>query len=210
RAGCGPGFASAAAGVLPTLARGLPVPRTIVVIPTYNERQNVPALVPEVLAQDPEIEILIVDDTSPDGTGAVVTDMRAREARLHLLTRSGREGLGPAYKDGFRWAVARGADLVVQMDADFSHNPAMLPRFFAEITDCDLVLGSRYVQGITVVNWPIERLLLSYFGNAYTRRVLGMAVRDATGGFKCWRRAALEAIDLEDVRSNGYAFQIEM
>jgi dolichol-phosphate mannosyltransferase len=196
--------------VLPTLARAPPVPRKIVIIPTYNERQNVPALVPEVLAQDPEIEILIVDDSSPDGTGAVVTEMRAREPRLHLLTRPGREGLGPAYKDGFRWALAHDADLVVQMDADFSHDPAMLPRFFADIAGYDLVLGSRYVQGITVVNWPIERLLLSYFGNAYTRRVLGMSVRDATGGFKCWRRAALEAIDLEDVRSNGYAFQIEM
>ena len=186
------------------------MPRKIVIIPTYNERQNVPALVPEVLAQDPEIEILIVDDSSPDGTGAVVTDMRAHEPRLHLLTRPGRQGLGPAYKDGFRWAIAHDADLIVQMDADFSHNPAMLPRFFNDIAGYDLVLGSRYVQGITVVNWPIERLLLSYFGNAYTRRVLGMSVRDATGGFKCWRRAALEAIDLEDVRSNGYAFQIEM
>jgi dolichol-phosphate mannosyltransferase len=185
------------------------VPRKIVIIPTYNERQNVPALVPEVLAQDPEIEILIVDDSSPDGTGAVVTDMGAREPRLHLLTRHVRQGLGPAYKDGFRWAIAHDADLVVQMDADFSHDPAMLPRFFADIAGYDLVLGSRYVQGITVVNWPIERLLLSYFGNAYTRRVLGMTVRDATGGFKCWRRTALEAIDLEDVRSNGYAFQIE-
>jgi dolichol-phosphate mannosyltransferase len=196
--------------VLPTLARAPPVPRKIVIIPTYNERQNVPALVPEVLAQDPEIEILIVDDSSPDGTGAVVTEMRAREPRLHLLTRPGREGLGPAYKDGFRWALAHDADLVVQMDADFSHDPAMLPRFFADIASYDLVLGSRYVQGITVVNWPIERLLLSYFGNAYTRRVLGMGVRDATGGFKCWRRSALETIDLGDVRSNGYAFQIEM
>jgi dolichol-phosphate mannosyltransferase len=186
------------------------VPRKIVVIPTYNERQSIPALVAEVLVQDPEIEILIVDDNSPDGTGALVRDIRAREPRLHLLARPGRQGLGPAYKDGFRWALDHAADLVVQMDADFSHNPAMLPRFFAEIVGCDLVLGSRYVQGITVVNWPIERLLLSYFGNAYVRRVLGMSIRDATGGFKCWRRSALETIDLEDVRSNGYAFQIEM
>jgi dolichol-phosphate mannosyltransferase len=186
------------------------VPRKIVVIPTYNECQSVPTLVPEVLAQDAGIEVLVVDDASPDGTGKLVTDMRAREPRVHLLARPGRQGLGPAYKDGFRWALGHGADLVVQMDADFSHNPTMLPRFFSETAECDLVLGSRYVQGITVVNWPIERLLLSYFGNAYVRRVLGMNVRDATGGFKCWRRAALEAIDLEDVRSNGYAFQIEM
>ena len=186
------------------------MPRTIVVIPTYNERQSIPALAAEVLAQDPALEILVVDDNSPDGTGALVTELGVREPRLHLLARPGRQGLGPAYKDGFRWALEHGADLVVQMDADFSHNPAMLPRFFDEITACDLVLGSRYVRGITVVNWPIERLLLSYFGNAYVRRVLGMSVCDATGGFKCWRRAALEAIDLEDVRSNGYAFQIEM
>ena len=186
------------------------MPRKIVVIPTYNERQNVPAIVPEVLAQDPEIAVLVVDDNSPDGTGPLVREMAAHEPRLHLLPRPGRQGIGPAYKDGFRWALARGAELIVQMDADFSHNPQMLPRFFAEAASCDLVLGSRYVQGITVVNWPIERLLLSYFGNAYVRRVLGMGVRDATGGFKCWRRTALEAIDLEDVRSNGYAFQIEM
>jgi dolichol-phosphate mannosyltransferase len=186
------------------------VPRKIVVTPTYNERHNVPALVTDVLAQDPEIELLVVDDNSPDGTGTLVTEIAAREPRLHLLARPGRQGLGPAYKDGFRWALDHGADLIVQMDADFSHNPAMLPRFFQEIADCDLVLGSRYVQGITVINWPIERLLLSYFGNAYVRRVLGLTVRDATGGFKCWRRSALETIDLEDVRSNGYAFQIEM
>src|SRR5262249_20581808 len=159
-----------------------------------------PALVSEILAQDPEIEVLIVDDSSPDGTGALVTEMAAHEPRLHLLTRPKREGLGPAYKDGFRWALAHGADLVVQMDAAFSHDPKMLPRFFAEIANYDVVLGSRYAQGITVVNWPIQRLLLSYFGNAYTRRVLGMKVMDATGGFKCWRRSALEKIDLNDVR----------
>jgi dolichol-phosphate mannosyltransferase len=186
------------------------VPRKIVIVPTYNERQNVPALVAEILAQDAEIEVLIVDDSSPDGTGALVTELSSHEPRLHLLTRPNREGLGPAYKDGFRWALAHDADLVVQMDADFSHDPKMLPRFFAEIGKYDLVLGSRYVQGITVVNWPIQRLLLSYFGNAYTRRVLGMGIMDATGGFKCWRRSALETIDLSDVRSNGYAFQIEM
>jgi dolichol-phosphate mannosyltransferase len=186
------------------------VSRKIAIIPTYNERENVPALIPQVLAQDPEVEVLIVDDDSPDGTGSLVADMQAQESRLHLLSRPARDGLGPAYKDGFRWALAHGADLVVQMDADFSHNPAMLPRFFAQVADCDLVLGSRYVHGITVVNWPIERLLLSYLGNAYARRILGLTVRDVTGGFKCWRRTALEAINLDDVRSNGYAFQIEM
>jgi dolichol-phosphate mannosyltransferase len=186
------------------------VPKKIVVIPTYNERQNVGSLIPEVLAQDPEIEVLIVDDDSPDGTGALVTAMAATDPRIHLLARAGREGLGPAYKAGFTWALAHGADFVVQMDADFSHAPTMLPHFFREIADVDLVLGSRYIKGITVVNWPIERLLLSYFGNSYVRMVLGLKVRDATGGFKCWRRAALEAVDIAGVRSNGYAFQIEM
>ncbi|HEV7731291.1 MAG TPA: polyprenol monophosphomannose synthase [Candidatus Binatia bacterium] len=186
------------------------MPKKIVVIPTYNERQNVGTLIPEVLAQDPEIEVLIVDDNSPDGTGALVTTMAATEPRIHLLSRAGREGLGPAYKAGFQWALANGADIVVQMDADFSHAPTMLPKFFAALVDVDLVLGSRYVKGITVVNWPIERLLLSYFGNAYVRQVLGLKVRDATGGFKCWRRSALEAVDIAGVRSNGYAFQIEM
>jgi dolichol-phosphate mannosyltransferase len=186
------------------------VPRKIAVIPTYNERDNVAGIVPQVLAQDAELEVLVVDDRSPDGTGEVVAEMARADPRVHLLARPGRQGLGPAYKDGFAWALAHGADLVVQMDADFSHTPAMLPRFFAEAADCDVVLGSRYIRGITVVNWPIDRLLISYFGNAYVRRVLGIRIRDATGGFKCWRRAALEAVGLEHVRSNGYAFQIEM
>ncbi len=186
------------------------MPKKIVVIPTYNERQNVGTLIPEVLAQDPEVEVLIVDDNSPDGTGALVTAMAQTDPRIHLLARAGREGLGPAYKAGFTWALAHGADYVVQMDADFSHAPTMLPHFFREIADVDLVLGSRYIKGITVVNWPIERLLLSYFGNSYVRMILGLKVRDATGGFKCWRRAALEAVDIAGVRSNGYAFQIEM
>jgi dolichol-phosphate mannosyltransferase len=186
------------------------VPKKLAVIPTYNERLNLPTLLPDVLGQDPELEVLVVDDNSPDGTGAFVAEVGRSEPRVHLLARAGREGLGPAYKAGFRWALDHGAELIVQMDADFSHNPAMLPRFFAEAATCDLVLGSRYAQGITVVNWPIERLLLSYFGNAYCRRILGMPIRDATGGFKCWRRATLEAIDLPGVRSNGYAFQIEM
>ena len=182
----------------------------MVVIPTFNERDNVRALVPEILRQDPETEVLVVDDSSPDGTGGAVTELARGDGRVHLLSRSRREGLGPAYKEGFAWALAHGADLVVQMDADFSHAPAMLPRFFQEIADQDLVLGSRYSKGITVVNWPIERLLISYFGNWYARRVTGLPLRDVTGGFKCWRRAALEAVNLSCVRSNGYAFQIEM
>jgi dolichol-phosphate mannosyltransferase len=186
------------------------VPKKTVVIPTFNERENIGVLIPQVLAQDPEVEVLVVDDHSPDGTGAVVAKLAREDGRVHLLEREYRDGLGPAYRDGFTWVLERDADVIVQMDADFSHAPAMLPRFFEEITGCDLVLGSRYLGGITVVNWPIERLLISYFGNAYVRRVTGLPIRDATGGFKCWSRAALENIGLSRVRSNGYAFQIEM
>jgi dolichol-phosphate mannosyltransferase len=186
------------------------VAKKTAVIPTYNECENIRRLIPEVLAQDPELDVVVVDDRSPDGTGAVVEELARTDSRVHLVTRDRREGLGPAYKTGFAWALAHGADLIVQMDADFSHAPSMLPRFFTEIADADLVLGSRYLGGITVVNWPIERLLISYFGNAYVRRVLGLPLRDATGGFKCWRRSALEAVNLGSVRSNGYAFQIEM
>jgi dolichol-phosphate mannosyltransferase len=184
--------------------------KKIVVIPTYNERDNIPRIVPQILAQDPEVEVIVVDDSSPDGTSAVVEEMRRQMARVHLVTRACRAGIGPAYKAGFAHALEMGADLIVQMDADFSHPPSSLPEFFAHATKSDLVLGSRYLNGITVVNWPIERLLLSYFGNAYIRAVTRLPVRDTTGGFKCWRREALLAIDLSAVRSNGYAFQIEM
>ncbi len=186
------------------------MPRKIVVIPTFNERDTIPQIVPVILGQDPEIEVLVVDDSSPDGTGAVVEAMRHDEPRVHLLTRGERQGLGPAYKSGFKRALEMGADYVVQMDADFSHPPSSLPDFFGMMAHGDVVLGSRYLNGITVVNWPIERLLISYFGNVYVRRLTGMPVSDTTGGFKCWRREALEAIDLDAVRSNGYAFQIEM
>jgi len=186
------------------------VSKKLIVVPTFNERENIAALIPEVLRQDPEIEVLVVDDRSPDGTGAVVSGLARGDGRVHLLERERREGLGPAYRAGFEWALAHGADVVVQMDADFSHAPGMLPKFFAEMGRADLVLGSRYLKGITVVNWPIERLLISYFGNWYVRRVTGLPIRDATGGFKCWTRRALEQLDLSRVRSNGYAFQIEM
>lgn len=186
------------------------MPRKIVVIPTYNERENIPLIVPEILKQDPEIEVLVVDDSSPDGTGAVVEELRTHEPRVHLYTRTERQGLGPAYKSGFKRALEMGADYIVQMDADFSHPPGSLPDMFRMMDEADLVLGSRYLNGITVVNWPIERLLVSYFGNAYARRLTKVPIRDATGGFKCWRREALQTIDLDAVRSNGYAFQVEM
>lgn len=186
------------------------MPKTTVVIPTYNERDNIGRLLPLVLAQAPDLDVLVVDDRSPDGTGEIVAELGRHDPRVRLLTRTRREGLGPAYKDGFARALAGGADFVIQMDADFSHNPEMIPRFLAEIADADVVLGSRYLRGITVVDWPIERLLLSYFGNWYVRRVTGLPTRDTTGGFKCWRRSALEAVNVPAVRSNGYAFQIEM
>ncbi|HZP40586.1 MAG TPA: polyprenol monophosphomannose synthase [Candidatus Binatia bacterium] len=184
------------------------MPRTVVVIPTYNERENVGQVLPAVLAAT-ECEVVVVDDESPDGTAAAVGAIAARDRRVHLVNHHPRRGIGPAYKQGFHAALDLGADLVVQMDADLSHPPAMLPRLVELAAHHDLVLGSRYVHGITVVNWPIERLLLSYFGNWYARTVTGMTVRDATGGFKCWRRSALEAIRFDAVRSNGYAFQIE-
>lgn len=184
--------------------------RCIVVIPTYNECDNLPLLVPRVLAQDPRIEVLVVDDNSPDGTGKLADDLARAEPRVHVLHRESKQGLGPAYRAGIRHALDLGADVVVQMDADFSHPPETLPRMLAEIEHCDVVQGSRYLTGITVVNWPIERILLSYYGNWYVRRVTGLPITDTTGGFRCARREILERIGLERSRSNGYAFQIEL
>lgn len=184
--------------------------RALVIIPTYNEIENISQIVPAVLAQDPRLEVLVVDDNSPDGTGAAVEAMRATEPRIHLLERERKMGLGTAYVAGFKYAIEQGIDYVFEMDADFSHDPAMLPEFLRSIEEYDLVLGSRYVKGVNVINWPMKRLLLSYYANVYTRIVTGLPVRDATGGFKCFRVEVLKAIDLDRVRSNGYAFQIEM
>jgi dolichol-phosphate mannosyltransferase len=185
--------------------------RALVIIPTYNERENLPRLVPTVLAQDPRIEILIIDDASPDGTGAVADQLAAEELRVHVLHREGKLGLGTAYLTGFRWALERGYTYIFEMDADFSHDPAHLPQFLDAIGTADVVLGSRYLEGrVTVVNWPITRLLLSYGANIYARIVTGLPVADATGGFKCFRREVLEAIDLDRIESEGYAFQIEI
>ena len=185
--------------------------RALVVIPTYNEAGNVPHIVPQVLAQDPRLEILVVDDNSPDGTGQLVAAIAAREPRVHVLQREGKLGLGTAYLTGFRWALDRGYDYVFEMDADFSHDPEHLKQFLKAIEEADLVLGSRYLGGkVTIVNWPMPRLLLSYCANVYARWVTGLRIWDLTGGFKCFRRRVLEAIDLPRVRSNGYAFQIEM
>jgi dolichol-phosphate mannosyltransferase len=167
--------------------------------------------VPLILGQDPRIEVLIVDDASPDGTGALADSLAAADPRVNVLHRSGKLGLGTAYVAGFKWGLERGYDFLFEMDADFSHDPSHLPTFLSSIEDYDVVLGSRYLHGrVTVVNWPIGRLLLSYFANVYARWVTGVPVADLTGGFKCFRREVLEAIPLERVESNGYAFQIEM
>jgi dolichol-phosphate mannosyltransferase len=185
--------------------------RALVIVPTYNERFNIARLIPAVLAQDPSLEVLVVDDGSPDGTGAIVDGIAANNARVHVMHRASKLGLGTAYIAGFRWALERKYDLVFEMDADFSHNPERLPEFLAAIKESDVVLGSRYQDGhVNVVNWPMSRLFLSYGANIYARAVTGLPIFDTTGGFKCFRRNVLESIDLNSVKSNGYAFQIEM
>ncbi|HET7468221.1 MAG TPA: polyprenol monophosphomannose synthase [Gemmatimonadales bacterium] len=184
--------------------------RALVVIPTYNERINLPLIVPQILQQDPRLEVLVVDDNSPDGTGKLADELAAADRRIHVLHRPGKAGLGKAYLAGFRWALDQGYDLVFEMDADFSHDPKFLPDFLRAIEHADLVLGSRYAAGVNVINWPISRLLLSVGANEYARRITGLPITDSTGGFKCFRRRVLEAIDLDRVRSNGYSFQIEM
>ncbi len=185
--------------------------RALVIVPTYNERENILKLVDAVLAQSPTIDVLVVDDGSPDGTGALVDGRAAVDPRVNAIHRERKLGLGTAYIAGFRWALDRDYEFVFEMDADFSHDPQHIPQFLASIENADLVLGSRYRdRKVTVVNWPIGRLMLSYFANVYARTVTGLNVFDATGGYKCYRRKVLEAIDLNDVRSNGYAFQIEM
>lgn len=185
--------------------------RALVVVPTYNERDNVERLSSEVLAQDARIEILFIDDASPDGTGELLDSIAAREPRVRVLHRPGKLGLGTAYLDGFRWGLERDYDVLFEMDADFSHDPAHLPQFLEAIEDYDVVLGSRYLHGrVTVINWPITRLILSYGANVYARLVTGLPVADATGGFKCFRASVLRGITLSRVESEGYTFQIEM
>ncbi|HKA13522.1 MAG TPA: polyprenol monophosphomannose synthase [Myxococcota bacterium] len=184
--------------------------RCIVVVPTYNEAENLPLFVPAVLAQDPRVEVLVVDDDSPDGTGKCADDLAIADPRVHVLHRSHKQGLGPAYRAGIARALELGAECVVQMDADFSHPPAMLTPMLDALADHDVVSGSRYLEGITVVNWPIERILISYFGNAYVRRVTGLRITDTTGGFRCIRREMIERLGIERVAANGYAFQIEL
>ncbi len=184
--------------------------RGIVVIPTYNEAENLPLLVPQVLDQDPRIEVLVVDDNSPDGTGRLADEIAANDPRVHVRHREAKAGLGAAYRDGLSYALDLGADCVIQMDADFSHPPDQIPTMLEEIESHDVVLGSRYLNGITVVNWPIERILISYFGNWYAREATGLKISDTTGGFRCMRAEILRKSGFERSRSDGYAFQIEM
>jgi dolichol-phosphate mannosyltransferase len=183
----------------------------LVIIPTYNEKENLPRLIPLVLASDERLHILIIDDGSPDGTGQVADELAAASPRVHVLHRAGKMGLGTAYLAGFRWGLDRGYDWLFEMDADFSHDPAHLPQFIDALGGFDVVLGSRYLEGrVTVVNWPMARLLLSYTANVYARTITGVPIWDATGGFKAFRRTVLETIDLDRVESEGYSFQIEM
>jgi dolichol-phosphate mannosyltransferase len=186
------------------------VRRAIVVIPTYNEAENLPLLVPRVLEQDPRLEVLVVDDDSPDRTGKLADELAETTGRVHVLHRHAKQGLGAAYRAGLARALELDPDVVIQMDADFSHPPETLRTMLAEIEGCDVVLGSRYLNGVTVVNWPIERILISWFGNWYARKVTGLPISDTTGGFRCMRRAALERVGFERIRADGYAFQIEL
>ena len=184
--------------------------KTLIIIPTYNELENLPRLLPEVLSKDESIDVLIVDDNSPDGTAAFVESQMKNNNRIHLIKRQSKQGLGTAYIAGFKYALQNNFQLVFEMDADFSHDPKEIPRFLDEIKNSDVILGSRYINGVNVINWPLRRLLLSSFANLYTRVITGLPVHDSTGGYKCFRRDVLEAIDLDRVTSNGYAFQIEM
>ena len=184
--------------------------KMVVVVPTYNERDNIEKLIDQVLAQDPAVQILIVDDNSPDGTGLIVDQIAAVNNRVKVLHRSGKQGLGSAYREGFAVALQDQADYVVEMDADFSHDPKILPLFIEKMREADVVIGSRYLNGVSVVNWPIRRLILSYCASVYTRMVTGLKLRDCTSGFKCFKREVLEAIDLNSICSDGYSFQIEM
>jgi dolichol-phosphate mannosyltransferase len=184
--------------------------RALVIIPTFNERVNLPVIVPQVLEQDSRLDVLVVDDNSPDGTGVLADELAAADPRVHVLHRPSKEGLGRAYLAGFHWALEHDYDLVLEMDADRSHDPKYLPALLAATAEAEVVIGSRYKNGVNVINWPMSRLLLSYFANKYAHWVTGLPLSDATGGFKCFRSVVLRSIDLDAVKSNGYAFQIEM
>ena len=183
--------------------------RALVVIPTYNEAENIQKIIPRILEEDDCLQVLVVDDNSPDGTAGLVKEIQKNSNRVHLIERRGKMGLGTAYVAGFKYGIQEGFDFILEMDADFSHDPDALPVLLKQAADHDLVIGSRYFNGVNVVNWPMRRLLLSYFANIYTRIITGIPVHDATGGFKCYKRAVLESLDLDSIKSNGYSFQIE-
>lgn len=184
--------------------------KAIVIIPTYNEIHNIQKLLLDLLNMYPTLDILVVDDNSPDGTAQYVEEVGAKEPRVKIIKRERKMGLGTAYVAGFKYALSNGYEAAIEMDADYSHDPKELQRFLEKIKEYDLIIGSRYIHGVRVINWPIRRLLLSYFANLYTRIITGMPVKDGTGGFKCFRRIVLESIDLNAIHSNGYSFQIEM
>ncbi len=184
--------------------------KTLIIVPTFNELDNITKLIPDLLSRTANPDILIVDDNSPDGTAEFIQQLAVSNDRIHLIKREKKMGLGTAYIEGFKFALKNNYDFIFEMDADYSHDPKEIPNFLNAIQQNDLVLGSRYSNGVNVVNWPMRRLLLSYFANIYTRIITGLPVKDATGGFKCFRRKVLETINLDRVKSNGYAFQIEM
>jgi dolichol-phosphate mannosyltransferase len=184
--------------------------KVLIIIPTYNEKENIESLITAVLKQHEAIEVLVLDDNSPDGTGAIVDGMMLEEPRIHIIKRPGKMGLGSAYVTGFKYALKQDYDYIMEMDADFSHNPNDIPKLIEAAQSNDLVIGSRYCSGINIINWPIERLLISYFASKYVRIITGMPIKDPTGGFKCFNRKVLQSIDLDNIHSEGYSFQIEM
>jgi dolichol-phosphate mannosyltransferase len=184
--------------------------KSLIIIPTYNELENVKRIIPDILHRYEDLDILVVDDSSPDGTGKCVEEMSRTNERVKLISREKKMGLGTAYIAGFKYALANNYDYIFEMDADYSHDPSEIENFLKAIPNYDLVIGSRYLTGVNVINWPMSRLMLSYFANAYTRFITGLPVHDATGGYKCYRKEVLQAINLDEIRSNGYAFQIEM
>src|SRR5262245_27807401 len=184
--------------------------KTLVIVPTYNERDNLPPLIQRLMALPVAVEVLVVDDNSPDGTGQLADDIAAKNPRAHVLHRKEKDGLGRAYCAGFAWALAREYEFIMEMDGDFSHSPDDVPAFLKAAENADLVVGSRYCNGIRVINWPLRRLMLSLGAGRYVRYITGMPITDPTGGFKCFRRRALLSLDLNAIRSNGYSFQIEL
>lgn len=184
--------------------------KSIVIIPTYDELNNIKKLVPELLSLYEDLDILVVDDNSPDGTGEYIKSLSIKNSRVNIIEREGKLGLGTAYVAGYRYMLDNGYDVAFQMDADYSHDPREIANFKNYIEEYDLIIGSRYIQGVNVINWPMRRLLLSYFANYYTKIITGLPLKDSTGGFKCFKRKVLESIDLDHIKSNGYAFQIEM